>query len=566
MRFLDARRLPGPNLLFDVPAAVLDIECDAQLADTIPALWQEHVTAMTAALGWPEPEFNWLPLTGGLSLAFTVEIDRLYAAAEVNEWCFSAIAAELDGEPIPDRDEAVTRIAGEAGEEANPALLRLQEHATEKGVTLLWDDDEVSLGMGRHSTVWPVRSLPDAPDWAQFRDIPVGMVTGTNGKTTTVRVATHILRGAYRGVGVSCTDWIAVNDTIIDRDDWSGPGGARHVLRHPDVDAAVLETARGGLLRRGLGVDHASAAVITNIAEDHLGDFGSANLEELLNIKWIVSRAVAVSGTLILNADDPLLCEKSGEFDGRIDWFGLDPKSDKIEQCIDAGGTAFVLAGNVLCMRTRDRQEDICKTYEIPISMGGAARHNIANSLAAAALTYRMGVSIEDIASGLKSVEQDDNPGRCNLYEIDGKKVLVDFAHNPQAMRALFDMARAVPAKRRILCFGQAGDRPDALIERMTRDAFAIGLDRVVVSELAKYHRGRGHGDVFAVIRRTLLAQGLDDDNIRHFEQELESFEHALEWAEPGDLVIMLALGGSGPVVERLSELKLHEPGQADAS
>ena len=462
--------------------------------------------------------------------------------------------------PIPDLGQACERIKAEADEEANPALLQLKQDARRHGVTLLWDDDEVSLGMGRTSAVWPVRSLPRAPDWQRFNDVPVGLVTGTNGKTTTVRVATHILRGTYRGVGVSCTDWIAVNDTIIDRDDWSGPGGARQVLRNPDVDAAVLESARGGLLRRGLGVDHATAAVITNIAEDHLGDFGSATLEELLNIKWIVSRAVAAHGTLILNADDPLLCEKSAEFDGRIDWFGLDPKSEHIENCLDAGGLAFVLVGDVLCLRTRDRQEDICKMSEIPIAMGGAARHNLANSLAAAALTYRMGSRIEDIASGLKSVEQDDNPGRCNLYEVDGKKVLVDFAHNPQAMRALFDMARAVPARRRVLCFGQAGDRPDSLIERMTRDAFAIGLDHVVVSELPKYYRGREPGEVFAVIRRTLKEQGLDDDNIRHFEQELESFDHALEWAEPGDLVIMLALGGSGPVVERLSELKLHEP------
>ncbi|MDJ0916449.1 MAG: Mur ligase family protein [Woeseiaceae bacterium] len=558
MRFLDARRLTGPNLLFDVPAAVLDIECDEGDVDRIPAVWEKHVKTVTDALGWAAPEFNWTRLTGGLSLAFTVEIDQLYAASEINEWSFEAIAAELGGEALPDVAEAIERIGNEAKEEANPGLLDLKAAAQRHEVTLLWDDDDVSLGMGIRSDVWPVRELPDDVDWGRYGDVPIGLVTGTNGKTTTVRVASHILRGTHKGVGVSCTDWIAVNDTVIDRDDWSGPGGARQVLRNPDVDVAVLESARGGLLRRGLGVDQAAAAAITNIAEDHLGDFGSANMRELLNIKWIVSRAVADRGTLVLNADDPLLCKKAVEFDGRISWFSLNASNERIEQSLASGGTAFILSGDVLCMRNGDTQTDICKTFEIPIAMGGAARHNVANALAAAALTYHLGVDLEDIAVGLKSVEQDDNPGRCNLYELNGRKILVDFAHNPQAMHALFDMARAIPARRRVLCFGQAGDRPDPLIERMTRDAFAIGLDRVVVSELTKYHRGRQHGEVFAVIQRTLKDQGLADEDIRHFEKELESFDHALEWAGEGDLVIMLALGGAAPIVERLRELGLH--------
>ncbi|MDJ0760101.1 MAG: Mur ligase family protein [Woeseiaceae bacterium] len=558
MRFLDARRLTGPNLLFDVPAAILDIECDADEVDRVPDVWKKHVKTITDALGWAEPEFNWIRLTGGLSLAFAVEIDQLYAAAEINEWSFDAIAAELGGEPVPDAAEAIERLGKEAAEEANPELLALKAEAQRHGVTLLWDDDEVSLGMGSHSSVWPVRELPAEADWDSYDDVPIALVTGTNGKTTTVRVASHILRGTHKGVGVSCTDWIAVNETVIDRDDWSGPGGARQVLRNPDVDVAVLESARGGLLRRGLGVEQATAAAITNIAEDHLGDFGSANMRELLDIKWIVCHAVADNGTLVLNADDSLLREKAVDFDGRISWFSLDANNERIQQSLASGGTAFVLSGDVLCMRDSESQTDICKAFEIPIAMGGAARHNVANALAAAALTFHLGVDLEDIASGLKSVEQDDNPGRCNLYELDGKKILVDFAHNPQAMHALFDMARAIPATRRVLCFGQAGDRPDPLIERMTRDAFAIGLDRVVVSELPKYHRGRQHGEVFAVIRRTLLEQGLGDEDIRHFETELESFDHALAWAEDSDLIIMLALGGAAPIVERLRELGLH--------
>ena len=327
------------------------------------------------------------------------------------------------------------------------------------------------------------------------------------------------------------------------------------MLREKDVDIAILESARGGLLRRGLGVDRANTALITNIAEDHLGDFGSQDLEELLNIKWILSRAVRKSGTLILNADDSLLREKAKEYAGDLVWFSLDAENTLIASCIAGGGLCFVLDGDELVKIEAGERESICLSSEIPIAMGGAAKHNIANSLAAAALTYCLGLPMEAISDGLKTMVQDENPGRCNIHDIDGVKVLIDFAHNPAAMNALFDMAQAIPAKRRALCFGQAGDRPDDLIRKMTHDAWAIGLDQVMVSELAPYHRGREHGEVYAQIKDELLRCGADESQIKHNEEEMESFTAAMEWAKPGDLVIMLALGGAAPVQERLREL-----------
>jgi cyanophycin synthetase len=150
---------------------------------------------------------------------------------------------------------------------------------------------------------------------------------------------------------------------------------------------------------------------------------------------------------------------------------------------------------------------------------------------------------------------QDENPGRCNIHELDGVKVLIDFAHNPAAMHALFDMAQAVEAKRRVICFGQAGDRTDKLIRDMTRDAWAIGLDRVMISELASYYRGRQRGEVFELMKDELLRLGADESQIAHHETEMQTFNAALNWAQPGDLVIMLALGGAAPIQNRLREL-----------
>ncbi|MDH3416302.1 MAG: Mur ligase family protein, partial [Gammaproteobacteria bacterium] len=362
-------------------------------------------------------------------------------------------------------------------------------------------------------------------------------------------------RAAGHNVGFSSTDFIAVNDRIVDRDDWSGPGGARNVLRENDVDVAILETARGGLLRRGLGINKADAALITNIAKDHLGDFGSKNLDELLQCKWIVTRAVSNGGKLVLNADDSLLVKKSAEFKGDITWFSMDVDNAVVCEHTSRGGAAFVLDGQDLLIAEGDKKQLICHDHQIPITLDGAARHNVANALAAAALTWCMGVSLEDIGSGLKTMSQEENPGRCNVYQVQGFTVLVDFAHNPEALQAVLSMAGRLATKRKALCFGQAGDRPDGLIREFARSAWESGLDRVFVSELAKYHRGRESGDVFAVIRGELLNCGADAQQIEHHGEEIESLNSALEWAEPGDLIIMLALERSPELHERLDAL-----------
>ncbi|MEM7431141.1 MAG: Mur ligase family protein [Pseudomonadota bacterium] len=554
MEFLDARRLTGPSLLADGPGAILDIACTPAEADALVPVWEQQVSTMLSALDWPIPEFTHHKLSGGISLFFPMRLDALYAASEINEWAYAAIDAELNGADAPNFDATVETIRASAAEEANPELLALEAAANRKQTTFLWDDDEASLGLGRGATTWPVRTLPDASlvEWGGHTDVPIGLVTGTNGKTTTVRLATNILRAADKNVGLSSTDWIAVNDHILDRGDWSGPGGARAVLRQNNVDVAILESARGGLLRRGLGVNKADASLITNIAEDHLGDFGSQSLRELMDIKWIVSRAVREDGKLILNADDELLVDKSTSYSGRVVWFSLDVANPIVNAHCENGGEAYVLDDGHLVHRSGGDATLICKAAEIPITLGGAAKHNVANALAAAALTAALGTPVDTIAEGLRTMSQDDNPGRCNVYDVDGCKVLVDFAHNPHAMAALFDMAEALPAQRRVLCFGQAGDRPDRAIQELARDAWSIGLDHVIVSELEAYHRGREHGEVFGVIRDELVSRGAREDQIGHFDEETESLAAALDWAEPGDLIIMLALGGALPIQQAL--------------
>ncbi len=557
MEYLDARRLTGPNLLWDKPGSVLDLSCTPEEADLLIPFCESGIRKMLDAVGWNRETICHTRLAGGASIAFSGPIDALYAASAINEWAWACCDARFNGADRPVFDETVSEIRAAIDDEINPPLLALEQAALVHGVSFLWDDDEVSVGHGTGSQTWPFRELPDPStlNWSEFHDVPTAIVTGTNGKTTTVRIAKHILQAAGKDVGLSCTDWVSVNDRIIDRDDWSGPGGARMVLRQRDVNVAILETARGGLLRRGLGISSADAALITNIAEDHLGDFGSQNLEELLNIKWVVSHAVAASGVLILNADDRLLVGKATTFDGRIVWFSLDDKNPVIADHVENGGLAFVYAGGNLVRIGGPSRESICAARDVPITLDGAAAHNIANALGAAALTEQLGMSVAEIREGLTSMSQDANPGRSNLYPIRDFKVLVDFAHNPEAMKALFAMARALPARRRVLCFSQAGDRTDEQIRELARSAWSIGLDLACIAELAKYRRGREEGEVFGLLRDELIQCGTRDDQIRYFATESESFDAALDWAAAGDLVVVLDLGRCSDIQTKLRKM-----------
>lgn len=555
MQFLDARRLTGPNVLWNGCGAVVDIACTADEADSLVPFCEQQIVAMLDAVGWGTESVRHIRLAGGVSIAFSAPIDALYAASAIGEFAWAACDAHFNGADAVDFGAISAEIRAAIAEEVNPALLQLEQAALAHNVSFLWDDDEVSVGLGTGSEVWPFRELPGPGqlDWSQFHDIPVGIVTGTNGKTTSVRIAKHILQSTGKQVGLSCTDWVSVNDRIIDRDDWSGPGGARLVLRQKDVDVAILETARGGLLRRGLGVNKADAALITNIAEDHLGDFGSQNVHELLDIKWVVSHAVVAGGTLVLNADDDLLVAKSAAFAGRIVWFSLREDNLIVARHIADGGGAYVYANNELRRYDGSEWESICAAKDIPLTLDGAALHNIANCLGAAALTAQLGMTLDEIRAGLTSMSQASNPGRSNLYDVRGFKVLVDFAHNPEAMQALFSMASVLPARRRALCFGQAGDRTDEQIRQLARSAWAIGLDKAMIAELEGYRRGREAGEVFALLRDELLKAGAQDEQIVHFATESDSFDAALEWAETDDLVVILDLGRDSNVQDKIA-------------
>lgn len=539
MDLLDSRRLTGPNILSSRPGAIIDVRLDSgEIADFVTA-WRDAARRMLEAVGWPDRELRVRYVRDGASLGFDAPIDALYAATEINDWAGEAARNALSGGQMPSLEEGAERIYLLIQEEINQPLSALATVARTKGIPFLSDDDHVSLGLGRFSRTWPAREAPEPSEvpWRDLGTIPVGLVTGTNGKTTTVRMAAAMAAAAGSIVGLSSTDRIVVDGETIEEGDFAGPGGARTVLRHPRVELAVLETARGGLLRRGAALERANACVITNIAADHLDDFGVRDLEALADVKWIVTQVLGESGTAILNAEDPRLVARSAGLQCPITWFALNPAAIAAV----GGGRAFVLDGDHLSRVEDGVTRRLIPVDEIPLAVGGAARHNVANCLAAMGLAAALGVPMDAILRAARETTDTANPGRCNVFRVGGACVVVDFAHNPDGIRALRTMADRLDCPgRRLLVIGQAGDRGDDAIRQLAAAACEVKPDRVVIKEMAHYARGRQDGEVPGLLRDGFLAGGMSPDRISYAREELDAAREALDWLRPGDLAILL--------------------------
>jgi len=550
----DSRRLTGANLFWDLPAAIIDARVDGD-PQALVAAWEQAAKHWLAAVGRGSEQLTHRAFEGGASLLISAPVDVLYSMCELNEVAFGAALAALGLGEAPDHDAEAARLRQLFEEESNPRLLALQKAAREHGVPFLWDDDAVSVGYGETAQVWTPDALPDPAgiDWPTIGSVPVALVTGTNGKSTTVRMSAAILAASGLRAGLTSTDWIRIGDTILDTGDYSGTGGARTLMRHPGTQVAVLETARGGLLRRGLGVERAAAALITNVAADHLGDYGIHTVPELVEAKFIVRRALGDNAPLILNADDAGIVARARTLqDCRLAWFGLDPANPVIRKHVAGGGMAAVLNGENLELVDAGVARRIIAVGEVPATLGGAARHNIRNALGAMAVCSVLGAPDAALRQGLASFAGDehDNPGRGNWFRKGDIRILVDFAHNVHGMRALAEMVRAVPARRRVLMMGQAGDRSDRDIRELTRTACCLEPDQIIPCELPGYLRGRAEGEVPELIRQAAIEHGVPGERITCFASPPEAARHALDHARPGDLLVFLALAQRAEVLD----------------
>jgi UDP-N-acetylmuramyl tripeptide synthase len=534
------------------------VDTDAALLEA----WATRVRRAKKILGWPDAAVVAIPHASGASLAFAAAPDQLIAATELNEWALAAtllarnpareaellaaLAFEQPDAAVPPGIEetgAMARLVARAKGEANPRLRALLATAREHAAPCLLDDESLTIGTGIGGRTWPLTGLPVVADvpWTELRAIPIVLVTGTNGKTTVVRLISACAQAAGWITGHSCTDGLYIDGAVIEAGDYSGPAGARTVLRDTRVQAAILETARGGMLRRGLAVEHADAAVITGVSADHFGEYGVHDLDALTDVKLTVARALDASGQLIVNADDALLATRSPAAGKTLAWFAQDANHERLVAHRQHGGASCGVSNGRLLLSAGGIEHDLGAVAELPLAAGGFAPFNIANLAAAALAAVALGISPATIAAVFARFGDDpmDNPGRLMRYELGGLHLVVDFAHNPAALTGLLELAAKLRSGRLALLLGQAGNRADADMQRLAGVAVAALPDLVVVKELAGYRRGRGEGEVPTILRKALHDAGLPDTAIREQPDELSATRTALAWARPGDVLAL---------------------------
>ncbi len=550
MHLIEIRELEGPNPYLNVPA----IKVEYDLEQTIPSsAWAERLT-------------NLLHLVLPGSAVEPGANDRRSIVARCQVSAVRAVVASLGLPPVKiavEPGDIETRIVIAFGWQRRRVALAIADLAVEVtkqalGDQLL-DEDRVNALFGAIAVAQ--RMAADAEDVPELIHVGDGSprlvsITGTNGKTTTTRLVAHLLSQAGRSVGWSSTSGVYVHGEEIESGDWSGPAGARRLIGRDGLDWAILETARGGILRRGLAYDRAHVSAMTNISADHLGDYGILTTRSLARVKGTVLRATKPDGWAVVNADDPLVFEQRFDVEAKICYLTQRPLTPELTDHLRSGGRVVAVESGQIVERVGSRTTTVIAVADVPLTFGGVARHMVENVLCAVGVALGCGLGIDEIAAGLRSFSSspDLNPGRLNVYSIRGATYLADYAHNEAGLTELIHLAQSLVRDdgRLWLIVGTAGDRPDATFQAIGRLA-AQASSLVIPRDTPNYLRGRAPGDTTALMDDGVRAAGgtavaLEPD-------ELSAIDRSLTELRPGDVVAIMASDDPKAVADRLAAL-----------
>jgi cyanophycin synthetase len=584
--FEASRRLTGANRFFAGPGAQLETS-GVPVSDALLAAWRSRAVRARTHLGWDDaagdtasaarPGVAARVHAGGASLALAAPADALFTATEVNEWALCAALCALDGArwggleaqlaaaaledaadaatflpPVLEERAALARFERLAGREARPPLRALLAAAAARGLPYVLDDEIVTLGGGMGGRDFALSALPAVKEipWQALHGIPTALVTGSNGKTTTVRLIAACAEAfGWRPADYCCTDGVFAGAEQLLSGDYSGPEGTRRVLRERSARAAVIETARGGILRRGIALSRAQVAVVTNVSADHFGEYGIDDLEGLADVKLSVAGVLGKDGVLVLNAGDAQLARGASGLAARfghspaLAWFALDADLPALSTHRASGGATCGMRAGRLVLHQRGAEHDLGEVAGMPLAVGGSATYNIENLCGAALAAAALGIRTATIAGVLAHFGSSiaDNFGRLMRFERAGVQILVDYAHNPEGLRGLLSVAQHLRGERgRLgLLLGHAGNRQDAELEALAAAAAEFRPALVVVKENEAHLRGRAPGEVPRLIHAALLRAGIAASALQMRMSELEAVHAALAWAHCGDVLAL---------------------------
>jgi cyanophycin synthetase len=526
VRIVELRVLEGPNLYFPRPAVKLLLDVDGWLRAS-----DDRIQAIAAGVGVS----SIVPGTAGSD-------QRLRATARIAVQLTRRIASSFGTGRLA--------VRGRTGPEFGHVVIAFPWRRRGAAEALA---GAVATGMGALLRRSPARVIAElAQDVAAAKPgpepavpeprVPVIQVSGTNGKTTTTRLIAHMVMTAGKRVAFSSTDGVYRNERLVKKGDYSGFGGAATALaQHPDI--AVLETARGGILQRGIGVAHNDVAVVTNVSADHLNLHGITTVDQLAEVKATVTRITRPDGWVVLNADDPRVLAMRRTASGRPWLFSLDPRHPAIRETLTGGGRAISVLDGTIAWMEDSLVHPLIELDRVPVTLAGLSRVYTQNALAAAAAGLAVGLPARVVAKGLRTfvLDPQKNPGRTNLFSLDRRLLVLDYAHNEAGMDGLVEILQGLrpPGREIWLAIGTAGDRTDEILQGFAVRA-ALGADHLAIAELKKYLRGRPREDVIAQLRRGAARAGQHEVPV--YVDELRALRGMLKASSPGDVVGITAL------------------------
>ncbi len=526
---VELRVLEGPNLYFPRAAIklTLDIGGLSAVSEERAARFAQRIGLRSARPGAPE---------SGFRQRFALRALGRLVRAIAQESGTSRLAVRV--RPTSDQHRVVVAFPWAHRERAQAMGRAVAEvlDAVQEGAPSSVAEIEEAVSRAAEAVA---ASEPGAAPHTLTPKVPVVAVTGTNGKTTTSRMIAHIARTSGLLVGWSNTDGIYIDGRMVEEGDYSGPSGAGRVLAHPEVQFAVTETARGGILLKGIGLTRNDVSVVTNVSADHLGQQGIDTVDQLAEVKSVVPRITRKSGWAVLNADDPRVFAMRGVIKAQPWVFGRDPDSPAIRETLNDGGRATTVIDGWVSVLAPGRDPDpLVELVEVPMTLAGLSRFNVENTLAAASASLAIGIPRETVVEGLRSFRPDaeHNPGRMNFFSIGEVSVVIDLAHNEAGLEALLEIMNGVrrPGCRLLLGLGVVGDRQDDLIEKLAEIA-ARDSDVVAIGHKERYLRGRSVEELDELMAAGAARVGVT--GIPSYPTEVASLSALVGQALPGDVV-----------------------------
>ncbi len=562
----DLRGLEGPNIYYPVPAVKLQVWADRDISRPLSDAIKQWAQQVGVVIGALQQEVQ--PQDGGYLVTTTWTTPLPNIGERIAEAVVADLQAAESGDEEYSHDDALFAAIGER-KRAEPSLAQLQLYAEARARDLPMmprGDGKLVFGSGSAGYVFDPATLslgmPAEIPWDSIGAIPVVAITGTNGKTTTTRLIAHILSTSGRRVGHTDTDGIVINGQQVEQGDWAGWGGARRVLTDPDVDVAVLETSRGGILRRGLGFSSCNVGVITNISADHLGELGVETPEQMAEVKGIVVLATEADGYVVLNADDPLVLALRQWSSAPLILFSRDPGNPAVAQHLEQGGGAVWSDGEAIKLKAAGQQGQIALA-DMPITFGGAAFHNVENVLAAIGACLGLGLDLATIEAGLRTFTPDatHNANRLNVFRRANMSVVFDYAHNVAGIQALIRFGQALQRQqggRLLFVLGGPGDRSDNQIRAMGQLA-GEAADLLLLHEEERYLRGRQLGEITRLYQQGAAAAQVADNRILCFPDELAALEAGLAELQGADVMLVAAHAERETMLQRLEQWSREE-------